>query len=186
MNNKKHVQHTFLYRLHFLSMWLHFRLGNRGYIFLRCGYISGWVSVGYIFRRGYIFGYEVPQKCSHQQNRLHFLVRFFGDIFWRGYISGCNRPSATLISFVSRLTSGLSPRSRAALCSSIMSMVGSEIHGFFGMAFAENRIGRLIYGTLEGFPIIIDILIARVKIFKESIAVMNFNSIFRSDGLVIN
>ena len=45
--------------------------------FMECGYISRWVSVSYIFRRCYIFGYEVPQKCSHLQNWLHFLVRFF-------------------------------------------------------------------------------------------------------------
>ena len=60
------------WRCGYISGWV-----NRGYIFWRCGYISGWVSVGNIFRRGYIFGYEVPQKCSHLQNWLHFLVRFF-------------------------------------------------------------------------------------------------------------
>ena len=38
-----------------------------------------------------------------------------------------------------------------------------------------------MYGTLEGFPSIIHVLIARLKVLKESIAVMKFYSIFRSD-----
>ena len=53
------------------------------------------------------------------------------------------------------------------------------------MGFADNLRGRLVYGTLEGFPGIIDVLIAWVKVLKESIAVMNSYSIFRSDGFVI-
>ena len=90
--------------IHFYTGYIFWRCGyisgwvNRGYIFWRGGYISGWVRAGYIFRRGYIFGYEVPQKCSHLQNWLHFLVRIFGYISWRGYISGCNRPYIFIIS----------------------------------------------------------------------------------------
>ena len=42
-----------------------------------------------------------------------------------------------------------------------------------------------MYGTREGFPSIVYVLIACVKVLKESIAVVHFYSIFRCDGLVI-
>ena len=42
-----------------------------------------------------------------------------------------------------------------------------------------------MYGILEGFPGIIDVLIAWVKVLKENMAVVNFYIMFRCDGLVI-
>ena len=53
---------------------------NRGYIFWRCGSISGWARVGYIFRRGYIFGHEVPKNVTTYK---------IGYIFWHVFLATC-------------------------------------------------------------------------------------------------
>ena len=95
-----------------------------------------------------------------------------------------SRHSVRFISLVCRLTSGLSPRSRVALRSSIMSRVGTEIQVFFG-AWGLPIILEADSCTLEGFPSIVYVLIAWVNVLKESISVVNFYGIFRIDVLVI-